>query len=93
MVIHDSENQVFRWPIEGGGEGTLHYRESSEKVLDFYSTQVPIQGRGQGIAGKLVEAGFEFAALKEMKVKPSCSYVAAYFERHPNWQHLRIANS
>ena len=30
-----------------------------------------------------------FKSTVQRKVRPGCSYVAAYLERHPQWAHLR----
>ena len=41
--------------------------------------------RGQGIAGKLVDALIDTARAQGWKVIPRCSYVVAAFRRHPEW--------
>lgn len=45
--------------------------------------------RGKGIAAKLVDALIDDARDKGFKIIPSCSYVAAQFDRHPEWEDLR----
>jgi len=52
-------------------------------------TLVPKEIGGRGVAGKLVEALIADARAKGFKVVPACSYVAAAFERHPEWADLR----
>lgn len=44
--------------------------------------------RGQGVAGKLTQAGLEFAKAKSLRVIPMCSYAAAYIRRHPQYAEL-----
>ena len=44
---------------------------------------------GKGIAAKLVDALIDDALDKGFKIIPSCSYVAAQFDRHPEWEDLR----
>ncbi len=45
--------------------------------------------RGKGVAGKLVDALISDARSKGFQIIPSCSYVAAQFDRHPEWAELR----
>jgi uncharacterized protein len=44
--------------------------------------------RGQGLAGKLTQAGLEFAKANSLRVIPMCSYAAAYIRRHPEYAEL-----
>ncbi|HCO46941.1 MAG TPA: N-acetyltransferase, partial [Erythrobacter sp.] len=52
-------------------------------------TIVPPELRGQGIAGRLVDALVRDARREGFKIIPSCSYVAAQFDQHPEWEPLR----
>ena len=52
-------------------------------------TIVPPEIGGMGVAARLVDALVEDARKQGFKVKPECSYVAASFDRHPEWADLR----
>lgn len=52
-------------------------------------TYVPSSMRGQGLAGKLVDALVADAREKGFTIVPQCSYVAAAFRRHPEWADVR----
>lgn len=56
---------------------------------DAEHTIVPRRMRGRGIAGQLVDALISDARSEGFSIVPSCSYVAAQFERHPEWADLR----
>lgn len=56
---------------------------------DAEHTVVPPALRGQGIAARLVDALIEDARSEGFKIIPTCSYVAAQFDRHPEWADLR----
>lgn len=60
--------------------GTVH-------VVDH--TQVPRELERRGIAGQLVAALVADAKEQGFKIDPVCSYVAAQFQRHPEWAELR----
>ena len=65
----------------------LDYRRDGEAML-FTHTGVPPALRGRGIAGKLTAAALDYARDHDLKIVPLCSYVAAYVERHPEYQSL-----
>ena len=52
-------------------------------------TLVPPEIGGRGVAGRLVEALIADARELGFRVVPACSYVAAQFKRHPEWESLR----
>lgn len=58
------------------------------KVLMATHTGVPAALRGRGIAAELVRALLDHARTKGLKVRPDCSYVEAYMQRHPETQDL-----
>jgi predicted GNAT family acetyltransferase len=85
-VIHDKQNQKF-YVIVDDLESHLEYVKMND-MLDLNHTYVPYQLRGKGIAAKLVEAALEYARLNGIKIIPSCSYVAVYLQRHPEYEDL-----
>ena len=44
--------------------------------------------RGYGVAGKLTQAGLEYAKARSLRVIPMCSYAAAYIRRNPQYAGL-----
>ncbi len=55
-------------------------------------TLVPPEIGGCGVAAQLVEALIADAREQGFKVVPQCSYVAAAFQRHPDWTDLLAAD-
>jgi predicted GNAT family acetyltransferase len=56
-------------------------------------TMVPREIGGRGVAGKLVDALVADAEAEHFRIVPQCSYVAAQFERHPEWARLLAAGT
>lgn len=73
-------------PGEAAGKLTWTQRGDAR---DAEHTIVPPELRGQGIAGRLVDALVRDARREGFKIIPSCSYVAAQFDQHPEWGPLR----
>lgn len=59
-------------------------------VAAFTHTGVPSLVGGRGIAADLVRAGLDTARAQGWQVRADCSYVAAYVQRHPEYQDLVI---
>ena len=80
MEIRHIVNEGFFIFGENGDElAKLTYRIEGEKLF-FESTVVSPELRGQGIAGKLFEAGVKYARENNYKIVPVCSYIVKKFE-------------
>ena len=80
MEIRHVVNEGFFIFGENGDElAKLTYRKEGEKLY-FESTVVSSELRGQGIAGKLLDAGVEYARENGYKIVPICSYIVKKFE-------------
>jgi len=87
-VIHDIEKQKFFVVIDGL-ESHLEYVKV-ENVLNLNHTYVPGELRGKGIAGKIVKAALTYAEENNLKIIPSCSYVADYVQQYKEYQPLLV---
>ena len=90
MVEHaeiqlNRERDRFEAPA-GGSTAVLQFRRVDDETLDFTSTRVPPEARGKGIAGKLVRHALDWARDEGYRVVPSCSYVASWIGKHPEYE-------
>ena len=53
------------------------------KVMTMHHTYVPPALEGRGIAATLVGVALAHARDQGLQVRPTCSYVARYMQRHP----------
>lgn len=87
-VRHNETGHRFYVPLESGHEALLLYRRQG-KTLDFYHTYVPEAYRNEGLAEKVVEAGFRYAEVNGLRVVPTCSYISvAFLHKHPEYLSL-----
>jgi uncharacterized protein len=61
----------------------LTYRRNGRRLVLIH-TAVPPQLEGQGIAGRLVSAALDRAALDGFTIVPLCPFARAWLERHPD---------
>jgi len=85
-VTHNSAENRFETYI-GDKLSKMDYIQDGK---NFVITHVGVNPdlRGQGVAGKIVEVGLEYAKEKSLRVIPMCSYAAAYIRRHPEYAEL-----
>lgn len=77
-----------RYEIEIDGHLALADYRVAEGVMDLYHTESPPELAGRGIASKLIRTALLSARAKGLKVRPTCSFVAAYLKRHPEFADL-----
>jgi predicted GNAT family acetyltransferase len=86
LVKHNP--QASRFEVEKEGSlALLEYVQQGDRII-FTHTGVPSALEGQGIGSRLARAGLEYARTQGMKVVALCSFVAAYIQKHPEYQDL-----
>lgn len=85
-IVHHADQGRFEWPLDRGSAECV-YRRHGDLLLVTH-TEVPRAYEGQGLAGHLVRALLDWARAEGLRVRPLCSYVAAYMRRHPDTQDL-----
>jgi predicted GNAT family acetyltransferase len=85
-VTHNQANRMFEVWIDG----RLSKLDYIQDEKNFVITHVGVypEHRGQGVAGKIVEAGLQYAKENSLRVIPMCSYAAAYIRRNPQYVEL-----
>jgi len=87
----DHQPEARRFVADVGGETAyITYRELDGRLLELDHTYVPREFRGGGIASQLTVRALEYARERGCRVVPSCPFVAAYIERHPEYRDLRV---
>lgn len=77
-----------RFAAEIDGEQARLDYETVDLVMHITHTVVPDAIGGRGIAGRLVRAALDHARAEGWKVKPVCSYAAAWIGKHPGYADL-----
>jgi predicted GNAT family acetyltransferase len=80
-VRHEADHRRFIARVDGV-DAVLDY-DRHPGIIRVTHTGVPPAIGGRGVAAALVAAALDFARAEGLKVIPACSYVAAYFKRHP----------
>lgn len=65
--------------------GKCEYKIEADK-LDIYHTEVDAAYGGRGLAGKLVDLVVAYARDENLKIIPSCPYVAKKFDKDQSYK-------
>ncbi|MCL1962039.1 MAG: N-acetyltransferase [Desulfovibrionaceae bacterium] len=75
-------------------EGHVAYVEFERlpNAIACTHTIVPQPLEGRGVGSRLVKHVLDYAAANQLKVRPDCSFVKAWIDRHPEYQRLLLAH-
>ena len=85
-ITHNEADRTFEVWIDGYLSKLDYLQDGKNFVITHVGVSPEL--RGQGIAGKIVEVGLEYAKERSLRVVPMCSYAAAYIRRHPEYAGL-----
>ncbi|MDO5288880.1 MAG: GNAT family N-acetyltransferase [Pseudomonadota bacterium] len=80
-----------RFELHTGGHTAYLEFEPVPGGLAFTHTIVPRALEGQGIGSRLVRHALDWAVAGQHKVRPDCSFVRTYIQRHPEYQAHALA--
>lgn len=85
----EREPERSRYVLRSGDRavGVLDYRLLGDEIV-FTHTGVDPACEGRGYGSRLVERGLDDARDDGLRVRPLCSFVAAYIRRHPEYADL-----
>ncbi|MDO4669341.1 MAG: GNAT family N-acetyltransferase [Butyricicoccus pullicaecorum] len=69
------------------------FASRTEDTIEITSTVVDSSLRGQGVAGKLIDALTQELRSKGQKAIPTCSYAQKWFSQHPEHADLLAEES
>ena len=85
-VQDNPARQRYELQVEDGLVFSDYVRQGNKLLITHTETPPALQGRGR--AGQLVKGMLEDVRTKGLKIVPLCSYIVAYFERHPEARDL-----
>jgi predicted GNAT family acetyltransferase len=73
---------------DGRVAGFTQYRRHGEHLIEFVHTVVEPEFEGQGVGSTLIRHVLDAARREGRAVRPTCPFVRAFVERHPEYQDL-----
>lgn len=86
-VTHDTTAERYLITVNGRDAGYADYIQG-DGVRDFHHTVIDPEFRGQGLSKPLIQAALDDTRAAGDKVRPLCSAVAGFIEKHPEYRDL-----
>jgi predicted GNAT family acetyltransferase len=77
-----------RYELTVGGKLAAHvaYRMQGSDTIDFVHTEVAPEFEGQGLGSRIAKFALDDARSRGLKVIPTCSYIANWLGKHPEYE-------
>lgn len=86
-IVHDEDQGRFVIYVDDQEAGFAEYSQA-DGVRDFNHTVVDPKYRGQGLSKPLISEALLGTKEANLKIKASCSAVAAFVEKNPEFKEL-----
>lgn len=86
-VRHDESQQRYVLEIDGNELGMARYQDDGEREI-FTHTEVDSSLEGQGMGSKLIRHSLDDARRRGKRIVPVCEFVAAYIQKHHEWDDI-----
>ena len=87
-VHHDPDNDRYVAKIGHRVVGSTQYHLRGGDKYFFYHTEIDEEYEGRGIGSALARFALDDVREKEATVIPLCPFIAAWIERHPDYDDL-----
>lgn len=89
ITLNEARN---RFELVVNGHTAYEKFERFPGGIAYLSTVVPKELAGHGVGSKLVKHVLDYAAENGLKVRPDCSFVKGYIDKHPEYQANSLAH-
>jgi len=84
-VTENTQLHRFELAIAGNDLAIAAYRIDDRGRVVLTHTEVPKEYSGQGVGGRLARGVFDAIRASGRKLVPQCPFMAAWYERHPDY--------
>ena len=85
---HDPENSRYVVEVDGEIVGFTEYHLRGPGIHFFYHTEISEEYEGKGVGAVLVRFALDDVRAKGATIVPLCPFVAAWLERHPEYDDI-----
>jgi predicted GNAT family acetyltransferase len=86
-VVHNTDEHRYEIHVDGVLAGWTEANDRGDEVV-FPHTRVLDGFEGRGLASVLVKKALDDVRERGKKVVPTCPYVAAFIDKHPQYADL-----
>jgi uncharacterized protein len=86
-VTDDLYEAKYEARLNGELAGTLEYELTSDLIILIHTEVLP-DHQDQGVGGQLAKFALDDARRRGLRVRPVCTFVRSWLERHPDYGDL-----
>jgi uncharacterized protein len=83
-ISNNTGQHRYELTLDGNVAALINYRLHGSRI-DLIHTEVTPEHEGKGLASRIAAFALDDARRRGLTVTPSCSYVAKFIERHPQY--------
>ncbi len=87
IVRNDEERRRYEIVVDGKVAGFAQYVTRPGRVI-FVHTEIADEFEGRGLGSALARAGLDDVRARGLAVVPLCPFIAAFIDRHPEYDDL-----
>ena len=77
-----------RFELELDNKKTFIDYQIAGKTITMLHTEVPKELGGKGIGSMIAGKALDYAVVHDLKVIPSCTFIADYIRKHPKYESI-----
>lgn len=86
-TLHQNK-EANRFEVKYANQVAFVDYKIEQNEINLMHTEVPKELNGKGIGSFLAENVLEFAKKEHLIVKPTCSFIEKYIDKHPEYQSI-----
>jgi len=87
-LIHNEKENQFEVHLKDAIAFAKY--ERFDNGIAYTHTEVPKEMSGQGVGSFLAQGILDYAKENQLKVKPECSFISSYIDKHSEYQEISV---
>jgi predicted GNAT family acetyltransferase len=88
QIADHAERRQYELTVDGRRAAHIAYRMRGEGTIELVHTEVEKEFEGKGLGSQIAKFALDDARSRGLKVIPTCSYIAGWIQKHPEYQGL-----
>jgi len=88
QIADHPQHHHYALSVDGKSAAHIEYRMHGEGTIELVHTEVGKAFEGRGLGSQIAKFALDDARKRGLKVIPTCSYIAGWIQKHPDYGDL-----
>jgi hypothetical protein len=88
QITNHPESRRYELTQDGKRAAHIAWRMHGEDTIELVHTEVEKEFEGKGLGSQIAKFALDDARARGLKVIPTCSYIAGWLQKHPDYADL-----